>query len=148
MQLIILGARCNKIDRMISVGLERGNERNRMNKRKIGTDFEVKAVTYLMKNGMKIVECNFRNRQGEIDIIGIHNQCLVFTEVKYRRNENLGFPSQAVDYRKQSVICKVADYYRYIHNIGMNTSVRYDVVAICGEEIKWYQNAFYHIGNY
>lgn len=124
---------------------EKGDE---MNKRTIGTDYERKAATYLKENGMRIVESNFRNRQGEIDIIGYHNQCLVFSEVKYRKNGNLGFPSEAVDIRKQRIICKVADYYRFIHHIGSDLSMRYDVVAICGEEIKWYQNAFYHIGNY
>lgn len=119
-----------------------------MNKREIGTDYEKKAVAFLVSNGVKIVECNFRNRQGEIDIIGYHNQFLVFIEVKYRRNENLGFPSESVGYRKQSVICKVADYYRFIHRECINKSVRYDVIAICQEDIKWYQNAFNHIGNF
>ena len=103
------------------------------------------AATYLEDRGMKIVERNFRNRQGEIDIIGYHGEYLVFVEVKYRSNNSKGNALEAVDYRKQRQICKVADYYRYLHRLGMNTMVRYDVVAIQGEEVMWIPNAFPHV---
>lgn len=116
-----------------------------MNKRKTGSDKEAIAATYLEERGMKIVERNFRNRQGEIDIIGYHNGYLVFVEVKYRTGNGKGSALEAVDYRKIRQICKVADYYRYLHKLGMNTMIRYDVVAIQGEEIQWIQNAFSHI---
>lgn len=116
-----------------------------MNKRRIGADKEQLAATYLEERGMKIAERNFRNRQGEIDLIGYHDGYLVFVEVKYRSNENKGYALAAVDYRKQRQICKVADYYRYQHKLGNNTMIRYDVVALQGEEIIWIPNAFPHI---
>lgn len=116
-----------------------------MNKRKVGTDKEQLATAYLEEQGMKIVEHNFRNRQGEIDIIARHGNYLVFVEVKYRSSNSKGSALEAVDYRKQRQICKVADYYRYLHRLGMNTMIRYDVVAIQGEEIVWIPNAFPHI---
>lgn len=116
-----------------------------MNKRKTGAEYEAIAAEYLTQNGMKITERNFRNRQGEIDLIGYHDGYLVFVEVKYRQNEEKGNPVEAVTYYKQKQICKVADYYRYIHKIDEYTAFRYDVVAICGDEITWYQNAFEHI---
>lgn len=116
-----------------------------MNNRKIGNDKEQVAAAYLEQQGMKIVKRNFRNRQGEIDIIGYHGGYLVFVEVKYRSSTVKGNALEAVDYRKQRQICKVADYYRYLHNLGMNTMIRYDVVAVQGEDIQWVQNAFPHI---
>lgn len=128
-----------------------------MNKREIGKAGEDFAAAYLEQQGMRIRERNFRNRQGEIDIIGYHEGYLVFVEVKYRKGKSCGQASEAVDYRKQSQICKVADYYRYVHRIGEFTPVRYDVVAIdkngeksLGETdenvgIVWIQNAFSHI---
>lgn len=94
---------------------------------------------------MKIKERNFRNRQGEIDIIGCHDGYLVFVEVKYRSSPDKGYALEAVGYGKQRQICRVADYYRYIHRIGENVAVRYDVVAVQGEEVVWLQNAFPHI---
>ena len=98
------------------------------------------VVTYLKEKGMKIVETNFRSRQGEIDLIGIHQGYLVFVEVKFRQSAEKGYALEAVDIRKQRRICRVADYYRYIHKIKANVSVRYDVVGIQGEEIQWVQN--------
>lgn len=116
-----------------------------MNTRQKGTDMELLAVEYLKQKGMRIVARNFRNRQGEIDIIGYHNHYLVFVEVKYRNSEAKGSALEAVDIRKQRQICKVADYYRYLHRLGEDTMLRYDVVAIQGEQIQWIQNAFSHI---
>lgn len=116
-----------------------------MNKRQIGAQQEVQAICYLEKHGVRIVTHNYRIKQGEIDIIGYHKGYLVFIEVKYRKDNRLGNPAEAVDFRKQKKICAVADYYRYTHGIGDYTAIRYDVIAICGEEIEWYQNAFAHI---
>lgn len=117
-----------------------------MNKRQIGAEKEAIAIKYLEEKGMKIVARNYRNKIGEIDIIGYHEGYLVFIEVKYRKSTQLGAPEEAVHSRKQRTICKVADCYRYGHKIGDFTPIRYDVVAICGEEITWYQNAFMHMG--
>ena len=118
-----------------------------MNTRKKGSVKEQLAADYLQKHGMQIVERNFRTKRGEIDLIGYHNQYLVFVEVKYRVNSNKGFALESVDCRKQRQICKVADDYRYIHKLGDNTMVRYDVVAIQDNQLQWIPNAFPHIYN-
>ncbi|MCI8694019.1 MAG: YraN family protein [Lachnospiraceae bacterium] len=119
-----------------------------MNKKETGTEWERKAAEYLTKHGMRILEANFRSRQGEIDLIGYHQGYLVFVEVKYRSGSGKGTALEAVNYRKQCKICQVADYYRYLHSMGDNVSVRYDVVGIQGGEIQWVQNAFPHIHGY
>lgn len=116
-----------------------------MNTREKGSEQEQLAAQYLESHGMKIKERNFRCRQGEIDIIGYHGGYLVFVEVKFRRGLSKGSALAAVDGRKQRQICKVADYYRCIHRIAANTGIRYDVVAIQGEDIEWIQNAFPHV---
>lgn len=117
-----------------------------MNTRQKGSDKEQMAAEYLERHGMHILEKNFRARQGEIDLIGIHEGYLVFVEVKYRSSSTKGTALDAVDIRKQRQICKVADYYRMLHRVNLNTSIRYDVVAVQGEnEIHWLKNAFPHI---
>ena len=116
-----------------------------MNKRKTGAEWETQAASYLTAHGMRIVTSNFRCRQGEIDLIGYHENYLVFVEVKYRSGNEKGYALEAVDYRKQRRICQVADYYRYIHKLGDGVSVRYDVVGIQDGEIQWVKNAFPHI---
>ena len=116
-----------------------------MNTRKKGAAYEQTAIEYLQGRGVVILEHNYRNRRGEIDIIGRDGEYTVFCEVKYRRDDAKGDPAEAVNYGKQRTICRVADYYRMIHHMGDLTPVRYDVIAICGAEITWYQNAFEHI---
>jgi len=116
-----------------------------MNKRKIGSVTEEIAAFYLEEQGVHIVEKNFRNRYGEIDLVGYDGEFLVFFEVKYRTSRRNGCPEEAVGFQKQKQICRVADYYRCIHGICMQTPIRYDVVAIEKDTVRWYQNAFEHI---
>ncbi len=116
-----------------------------MNRRKVGEDKERQAAEYLAERGMRVLETNFRCRQGEIDLIGRHQGYLVFVEVKYRSSTGKGYALEAVDCRKQRRICRVADYYRYTHGMGDETGIRYDVVGIQGSEVQWVQNAFTHI---
>lgn len=122
-----------------------------MNKRELGQQYEEKACEYMQKQGFRVLERNFQCRQGEIDIIGEQDGYLVFAEVKYRMTQIAGMAEEAVTYAKQKRICRTADYYRYMHKIGDDRPIRYDVIAIWGnkeakkEEIHWYQNAFWHI---
>ena len=114
------------------------------NKRTIGADMEARAVEYLVSQGVEVLERNFRCRQGEIDIVCRDGSYLVFVEVKFRASLRKGAPEEAVGLAKQKVICRVADYYRCTRGISQSVAVRYDVVAVLNEEIRWYQNAFMH----
>lgn len=116
-----------------------------MNNRRTGAQWEERAAEYLAGQGMRILESNFRCRQGEIDLVGRHQGYLVFVEVKYRRTSGSGCALAAVDYRKQRRICRVADYYRYLHGFGDNVGVRYDVVAVQDGNVQWVKDAFPHI---
>lgn len=116
-----------------------------MNTRKKGAAYEQVAAAYLQNHGVRILERNYRNRRGEIDLIGKDGEYTVFIEVKYRKDDEKGSPAEAVNFAKQKTICKVADYYRMTHGMGEFSAVRYDVVAIEGEVITWYKNAFAHI---
>lgn len=107
-----------------------------------GKIYEEKAAVFLEKRGFLILEKNYRCRQGEIDIIGIHEKCLVFAEVKYRKNEAKGMPEEAVGVKKQMKICRTSDYFRICRRQYAYLQVRYDVIAIVGEKISWYRNAF------
>lgn len=119
-----------------------------MNKRKIGADYEKLAEKYLEKQGFRILERNFRIRQGEIDLIGYHKDTLVFVEVKYRKDDGKGLPQEAVTPFKQRQISKVAEFYLMRHPGKAGMCCRYDVVAICKDKITWYENAFFHQGRH
>ena len=106
-----------------------------MNKRQIGSVYELKASDYLTKKGYQIIERNYRCRIGEIDIIAIERDCLCFIEVKYRKNEKTGDPLEAVDKRKQQ-------NYLLTHSKYQSVKCRFDAVGILGEEIRLVRDAF------
>ena len=113
-----------------------------MNKRQVGTQYESMAVQYLTEAGYHILERNLRCRTGEIDIIAKDGAYLLVVEVKYRASAACGSALEAVDYRKQQSILRVAQYYMVSHGYGTQTNCRFDVVAIQGTEITLIQNAF------
>ena len=112
------------------------------NRRTIGTRYEALAAEYLRRQGLIILETNYRSRQGEIDLIARDGSYLVFVEVKFRRDDRKGAPSEAVGIQKQGRIRAVAAYYLYKHRCEETTPCRFDVIAILGEEITWIRDAF------
>lgn len=114
----------------------------RENKRALGGRFEELAAEYLTAKGLCIIEKNYRSRHGEIDLIARDGDYLVFAEVKYRRDDKMGDPAEAVGYYKQARIRETARYYLHRNRYGDDTPCRFDIVAILGEEIRWIKNAF------
>lgn len=106
----------------------------------LGEDF---ACEYLQKNNYKIVERNFRCKQGEIDIIAkdLTKNELVFIEVKTRLNFHFGRPAQSVHAIKQKHIFNVAKYYIYKNHLE-NSFLRFDVIEVF---VQNYQFKINHI---
>lgn len=115
------------------------------NRRRIGSEYERRAEEYLRTRGYRILCRNYRCRLGEIDLIAEEGGYLVFVEVKYRSDQRKGMPQEAVDFSKQQRICRVADYYRMLHGCGEDVACRFDVVAILGEEVTLFPNAFPYV---
>ncbi len=95
----------------------------------IGRLGEKLAIKYLKQNNYKIIQQNFRCKQGEIDIIANNEGKIIFIEVKTRTNLKFGRASEAVTYIKKNHIVKTAKYYLYINNIK-NFNIRIDVIEI------------------
>ena len=57
-----------------------------------GKEGEKAAVKFLKKQGYRIIEKNYRNKSGEIDIVAEQDQVLVFVEVKSRADGEYGEP--------------------------------------------------------
>lgn len=112
-----------------------------MNKREKGTCYEIIAAEYLRAKGYEIICSNYRCRIGEIDLIAKDKDYLVFVEVKYRKDDRMGSPLDAVDYRKQQKIIKVSQVFLLENHID-DVPIRYDVVGILGEDITLIKNAF------
>lgn len=112
-----------------------------MNRYKKGMQGEMIAEEFLKKKGYEILEKNFRCRFGEIDIIALDQETLVFAEVKYRKTEMMGLPEEAVTLHKQRRICQCALFYLASH-LQPERTVRFDVIAILGEQITHFEHAF------
>lgn len=119
-----------------------------MNNRKKGTERERLAAEFLKRHGVCIVAQNYRTACGEIDLIGIKEQTLIFFEVKYRSSDRFGFPQEAVDLRKQKTISLVSVQYLRERKGSLPDfrSVRYDVISIMGNHITWLPAAFTYCG--
>lgn len=113
-----------------------------MNKRRLGSEQEAVASTYLESRGYSIIERNFNCRIGEIDIVAKDLQYLVFIEVKYRSSIRNGFPEEAITPRKRNTLVQTAKYYMLTHGIQEDTPCRFDVVSILKEHIHLIKNAF------
>ncbi len=118
------------------------------NKRAIGSDKETHAINYLTDHKYIILERNYFTRRGEIDIIALDQNYLVFIEVKFRSSTKKGLPEDAISLRKQHSIINAAKYYLYRHGISFDTPCRFDVIVILDETITLYKNAFDITGNY
>ncbi|HEY3275458.1 MAG TPA: YraN family protein [Syntrophorhabdaceae bacterium] len=111
------------------------------NKREEGQEGEERAVETLSRNGYRIIERNYRNFFGEIDIIAEEGGYLVFVEVKKRNSSSFGGSLLAVDRKKQQHIIRSATYYLKDHKY-FDKKVRFDVVGIDRENIKIVKYAF------
>lgn len=113
-----------------------------MNKRRIGTESEIQAGKFLYDAGYNILENNFYSRFGEIDIIAVKEQFICFIEVKYRKTKTHGDAESAISMLKMKKICRTAEYYLYLNRKYDKYQMRFDVVAINGNDITLYENAF------
>ena len=100
-----------------------------LSKKSIGDIGESYAEKYLKRKRYKILERNFKNKLGEIDIICSKDNSLCFVEVKSRSNLNFGSPVDAVNYHKQKRIINGAKYYIMKKKIS-RMNIRFDVIEV------------------
>lgn len=111
------------------------------NNKQLGDQGEALAVAYLQKGGYSILETNYRDRFGEIDIIAKQGEYIVFIEVKYRSNMKTGRPAEAVHFYKQKKICHVAKSYARKKKLFQHP-IRFDIVELVGERVHIIPFAF------
>ena len=110
--------------------------------KEIGVKGETLAKEFLLSKGYKILETNYKNKIGEIDIIAKNNNIIIFVEVKARESAQFGHPREAVNYYKQQKIRSVATSYLKFKGLFDKCLVRFDVIDIVGTSITHIENAF------
>ena len=109
---------------------------------KKGQTGEEAAALHLEKKGMRILERNFRSRTGEIDIIAVDREMLVFAEVKAWSSYGIDALEQALDAKKQRKIIETSKYFLSLHREYRYMVIRYDVIFISPEGITHLASAF------
>lgn len=116
------------------------------NTKQIGDEAEKLAYDFLVRQGLHLVERNYRIKGGEIDLIMHDAPHLVFVEVRYRKNTRFGSGADSVDYRKQSRLIKAATSYLMEKSSQAHQPARFDVISITSSdtqpEIEWIKDAF------
>jgi len=116
-----------------------------MSSQDIGAQAEDLALKYLQQQGLSVVNRNYHCRRGEIDLIMVDTNTLVFIEVRYRKSATFGSALESVNHTKQKRIIHTAQLYLQQQTSSLN-NYRFDVIAISSNqskpEITWIKDAF------
>ncbi len=99
--------------------------------KEIGDSGEDAAANYLVRNGHKIIDRNWKTKFCEIDIISIKSKTIYFTEVKYRKTVQQGGGIAAITPKKLRQMKFAVDLYTLKNNIT-NTELRLAVISVGG----------------
>lgn len=104
----------------------------------LGRDAEARALTFLLRQGLTLIEKNFRCRVGEIDLIMRDAHTLVFIEVRSRKDRRFGGAAASVGPVKQQRLWRSATF--YLLRFRKLPVCRFDLVAIDGDDLRWMKN--------
>jgi len=107
--------------------------------RRIGSDAEDLAADYLIGQGFTIVTRRYKTRSGELDLVALDGNELVFVEVKQRKAGYI--PEEAISRLKIDRLFSAANEYRRANEIP-DTPYRFDVVAVAPSEVRHHRGAF------
>lgn len=100
---------------------------------RLGAWGEQFAADYLEQRGYRVLDRNVRRREGEIDLVALDGDTLVFVEVKLRRSRAMGGAVEALSVRKQRRLRELAVAYAADHP-ELPEDLRIDLFAIDVEE--------------
>jgi putative endonuclease len=113
-----------------------------VSKSSIGRQGEDKAVQFLIDNGFHIIERNYHAPFGEVDIISMDDNALVFVEVKAWSSFGIEQLEHGINKKKQKRIIETAKYFLSIHREYMGMALRFDVIFIGAGGISHFPSAF------
>ncbi len=103
-----------------------------------GQIYEERVADHLRRQGYRILERNYRCRGGEVDIIALDGNELVFVEVKGGRTEDLGHPAERFTRKKLRRILSCA--HEFMERKGLRLSFRVDLVVVIEGRVDHFKN--------
>jgi putative endonuclease len=107
---------------------EKKSSKNSSRRASLGKSGEAFVALALQSRGYKILDCNYRKRFGEIDIIAEKNEVITFVEVKCRAKKYFHL-SEVVNYSKQKKIILTAKNYLSTNRVS-DRALRFDVALV------------------
>jgi len=100
--------------------------------RAAGAAFEQRACAELQRAGLKLLARNYTTRHGELDLVMMDRDTVVFVEVRHRLHSSRGDAAASVNAGKQSKLIKTAGLWLAAHSQHANRACRFDVVCYDG----------------
>lgn len=112
-----------------------------------GREAEAFALRYLQQQGLQLIAQNWSCKRGELDLVMLDGDTVVFVEVRYRRHSAWGGALESVDFRKQQKLVLAAQLFLQSETQWAAAACRFDVVAIEGDPasgppLNWIRHAF------
>lgn len=111
----------------------------RTSRQRSGDAAEDQALAYLQRQGLSLVERNFRCKGGEIDLILREGSTVVFVEVRARASVAFGGAAASVTPAKQRRLLLAAQV--WLQGQSRLPPCRFDVIAFEGGQLQWLRNA-------
>ncbi len=108
----------------------------------LGKEGEQRAVDYLLSQGYRVLERNWRapHSRHELDIIAMRDETVVIVEVKTRSSYDFGEPLDAIDAKKMKALALAADSYMNAQRIDL--PLRFDLIGIVNNDVVHIKSAF------
>jgi len=117
-----------------------------LSSREFGARVEAEARGYLEARGLKLVRRNYHCKFGEIDLVMLDGEIVVFVEVRYRANNKFGAGFETISTAKQRRLITTAGSFLARHRRLSRRCCRFDVVSVTGGNYHlhflWIRNAF------
>lgn len=114
--------------------------------RAAGAVFEQRACAELQRAGLKLLDSNYTTRYGELDLVMLDHDVVVFVEVRHRLTSSHGNAATTVTASKQAKLIQTAELWLARHPQHANRPCRFDVVSYDGPAdhavMAWWRSAF------
>lgn len=115
-------------------------------RKRSGNAAEAAALRHLLDAGLTRVAANANYRGGELDLVMLDRDTLVFVEVRYRKSRAFGGGFASVDFNKRRKLVHAAQLFLLSHRQFANAPCRFDVVEASGDatapSVTWMKDAF------
>ena len=112
-----------------------------------GKDAELQALQHLQQQGLRLLAQNWLCKRGELDLVMLDGDTVVFVEVRYRKHAQWGGALASIDGRKRQKLILAAQFFLQKEHRWADAPCRFDVVAIESTppgkaDLNWLKDAF------